>query len=281
MLQNRYAKADCFMNQYWEDYFSHFREFYENCESTFFKYSDRISELTQKQKEFVNKEMQLEKLVGVSSPLIINTLLKSPTKANFAKYLIRSLNIEVDVHQVIDGESTFELLVKSLLLHHDSFYEVYVLQDLYRRGYKSRQSDEEFLRKVYKDIKTQTELEIWCVARFAFKLNDPRKIEKALNKVKVLFTIVSFKMKKPVGVRYPNLLGIANNAFLHYREDGDICLAAMRYYGVDKEIIARDHKKTFQYRKEDYEKYRPIQDEEFVNIIQELFPELAPNSIES
>ncbi|MEI9946328.1 MAG: hypothetical protein WDN26_19170 [Chitinophagaceae bacterium] len=54
---------------------------------------------------------------------------------------------------------------------------------------------------------------------------------------KVLFSILSFKMKKPVGINYPNLLGIANNAIQHYRENGDILIKCnASFWGVQRDF---------------------------------------------
>ena len=89
-----------------------------------------------------------------------------------------------------------------------------------------------------------------------------------------LFTIVSFKMKKPVGIRYPNLLGVANNAFLNYRSHGDLLIKAMQHYGAYDQVIKRDRKQTFRYRLEDFEMYKPVQDTAFNTIVFKIFSEL-------
>jgi hypothetical protein len=116
------------------------------------------------------------------------------------------------------------------------------------------------------------------LARFVVLLNDAVLIEKAFQERNSLLTIVSFKLKKPVGINYPNLLGVANNAFLHYRAHGDILLHAMKHYGVYEEVLKRDQKKSFTYRLEDFQRYKPIQDPMFAEIAHKVFPELKTES---
>ncbi len=48
----------------------------------------------------------------------------------------------------------------------------------------------------------------------------------------------------------------------------------MHHFGVYKEIFDRDKKKVFQEKMLDFEKYKPIQDKEFLDIITKVFPEL-------
>lgn len=145
---------------------------------------------------------------------------------------------------------------------------------LYKRGYESKDCDEKYLRDVYKNLPTQSSFASWCIARFTYLLNDYEKFEKVYRNDKVLFTILSFKLKKPVGINYPNLLGIANNAIQHYRDNGDIIIKAMHKYEVYEEILSRDKKKVFQEKKADFDKFKPIQDRHFQEIITTLFPEL-------
>ena len=115
---------------------------------------------------------------------------------------------------------------------------------------------------------------IWCIARFAYLLDNSELLEKALQDENTLLTIVSFKLKKPVGINYPNLLGVANNAFLHYRANGDILLHAMKHYGVYEETLKRDQKKTFRYRIDDFQKYKPIHNSSFNEFVYKILPEL-------
>ena len=124
-------------------------------------------------------------------------------------------------------------------------------------------------------IKTKPQLTSWCYARICFKLHDAVKIEKAFSKIKVISIILSFKLLRPVGYNFPNLLGVANIAITHYGEHGDLILGAIKQYDVYNKIMKLDFKRVFRAKQKDYIESRPIQDTEFNKIIYEIFPELS------
>ena len=147
----------------------------------------------------------------------------------------------------------------------------------FKRGYINIKKDDIFLVDFYKNkISNQQMLELWCLARICYKLNNHDKIEKAFSKDRVILSILSFKQGKPVGFNYPNLLGVANNAIQHYREQGDLILRSMKTFNVYDDIKIRDKKGTFKLKEQDFEKFKPIQDIDFDEIAYEIFPELKP-----
>lgn len=266
---------------YWQkisldEYFDNLKDYYTNCEKSSFRLSNKVQELTQEEKNYVNSNVNLEGITGFGKEQLLNLLLRLPDKYNFARHLILSDNIELKVNSILDGKSTFIYILDLIKTNTDDVYSVqHMLLELYKRGYQSKECDGTFLKEIYKELPSNDAFELWCTARFAYILNDHKKFEKVCRNEKVLFTILSFKQKKPVGINYPNLLGIANNAIQHYRDNGDILVKAMHYYGVYKEIIERDKKRVFQEKKADFEKYKPIQDKEFLEIILTVFPELV------
>jgi len=124
-------------------------------------------------------------------------------------------------------------------------------------------------------LKNEYQCLAWSLARFAYKLNDASLIEKAFLYHMPLLTIASFKMGRPFGINYHNLLGIANNALQHYHSNIELIIHAMETYDVFYNIEKRDHKKTFKQRMEDYYETMPAQDPDIAQVAFLLFPELS------
>lgn len=262
-----------------DEYLVNLRDYYSNCEKPSFRLAHKVQELTQEEKDYVNANINLQGITSFNKECLIISLLSLPGKFNFVRHLIVSGNIELEVNNFLDGKTTFICLLKQLISTSDEFYSAgHLFLELYKRGYESKECDEVFLREIYKDLPTKNSLAVWCIARFAFLLNDHKTFDKAFRNDRVLFSIISFKMKKPVGFNYPNLLGVANNAIQHYRDHGDILIKSMYHYEVYNDIIERDKKKVFQGKQKDFEKYKPIQDKEFVEIVMHLFPELKASA---
>lgn len=247
--------------------------FFEDSSRGGFSGSNKISEFTESEKAYFNSKFSLSTLVGVSEDILFNAVLTDNTKYNFATFLLTNDIFAFSVSNTIKNKTCFQLASEILFSMADKYYQNILLL-LFKRGYKVQESDHNYVKSLYAQIASQEQLVIWCKIRFALLLNEPALYEIASIKEKVLLTIVSFKMKKPVGIHYPNLLGVANNAFLHYRDNGDILLKAMKHYNVYDELIKRDQKKTFKYRLEDFQLYKPVQDSIFNEIVFKIFPEL-------
>lgn len=92
---------------------------------------------------------------------------------------------------------------------------------------------------------------------------------------KVLFIILSLKKGKPIGYKFPNLLGVLNNAFSYYKNSIDIIFKAIDVYDREKEILKLDSRKgVFQRFSREYQDNKPVQNEELASIIKIIFPEL-------
>jgi len=246
--------------------------FYQDSSRGGFSGSNKISEFTESEKTYFNSKFSLTKLVGVSEDTLLNAVLTDKTKYYFATFLLANDIFSFSVSHTLNGKTCFQLASELVFETVKGFDNLLLL--LFKRGYRIQESDHNFTKNLFTQIASQDQLVNWCRIRFALLLNDPALYEIASHHEKVLLTIVSFKMKKPVGIHYPNLLGVANNAFLHYRDNGDILLKAMKYYNVYDEIIKRDQKKTFKYRLEEFQLYKPVQDTIFNGIILKIFPEL-------
>jgi hypothetical protein len=274
IYQGRKEKIDQFI--------SYLNEYYLNCSKPDFYYSGYIDSFTEEDIVYFNEKFDLEKLVGVPKNEIMITLFSDLNKVNFGKYLLHRKCFNIDVNYAdSSNKSLFQFIVDYANMGVEYFHWT-LLTALYCRGYVNTQFDEKFLVEFYKSkIKSERSLEIWCFARACFKLADGDKISKMYSKEKVLLSIISFKMGKPVGFNYPNLLGVANNAIQHYREQGDLMILAMKKYNIYNDLLKRDKKGTFKLKLEDYNRFKPIQDLEFNEIIYQVFPELnegVPNS---
>lgn len=258
-----------------DDYIANLKDFYNDCSKGYFTTCNTVESLNQEEKLYLNENLHLDKLIGVEKSLLLNRVLQDKSKLNFARHLLTSLNIDLDVNSVDESNKTiFELFIENAISTKDNLYHNQIIY-LYKRGYCNTKSDELFLVDLYKTkIKSQQMLELWCLARICFILNNAQKIEKALSSDRVILTLISFKQGKPIGFNYPNLLGVANNAIQHYRENGDLILYAMKFYKVYEDIRQRDKKGTFKLKEGDYQKFRPIQDTDFNEIAFEIFPEL-------
>ncbi|RYE33251.1 MAG: hypothetical protein EOP48_30810 [Sphingobacteriales bacterium] len=256
-----------------EDIIDRMNHFYVDSSRTTFKDADKLDDFTEDDKLYFNSLFSLPHIIGGEPDAILNTVLSDASKYHFAIFMLRNGIFAFPVSYTKQGVTAFQLMARFVFLGNSTFHG-HGLLFLFGRGYKIQQSDIEFVSKLFNVISSEDQLSHWCIIRFALLLNDPDLLEAALMHHMSLFTIVSFKMKKPVGIRYPNLLGVANNAFLHYRSHGDILLKAMKHYGVYEEVIKRDRKNTFQYRMEDFELYKPVQEAAFNDIVFKIFPEL-------
>jgi hypothetical protein len=235
-----------------------------------------IQNLTVEEIKYLNEKIALDKLVGVENKYLLNRLLQNSNNLPFVTHIlsISCLNLEVNENEP-SINTNFQLLFEAIVAHNDHYGDPWQLMLLYDRGYASTKADEVFLINFYKhEIRNQLRFEYWCIARIIFKLNDAQKIRIAREKSKVIFTLLSLKLKKPIGIRYPNLLGVANNALLHYTEHTDLILYAMKHYQIYDEIVSKDRRGSFNYRLENLMSYKPIQDLNFLELAFDIFPEL-------
>lgn len=260
-----------------DEYISNLADFYNDSSKGSIRTSNTIETLNQEETDYLNENINLEKLIGVEKKFILSKVLSDKSKFNFGRHLLTSLSIELEVNSIDEtNKSIFQLLIENTENALDYFFLDEILF-LYKRGFIHTKVDETFLIDFYKNkIKSERHLELWCLARVCYKLHNHDKIEKAFSKQKIILTILSFKQGKPIGINYPNLLGVANNAIQYYREQGDLLLAAMKHYKVYSDIISRDFKGSFKLKEQDFHKFKPIQDTDFNEILYEIFPELKP-----
>ena len=257
-----------------DDCVNEIQEYYKNPDSDYLPNGNIINRLNQEERKTVNKNLKLEQLVGSQKNLVVQSLIKDKSKDRFTFYLLSSnyIDYEVNAYDKTKATSFIEL---SKRLFYDKVWGSYLIMQLFLRGYKIKEEDNQFVLSLYKEVKEIKDFETWTMLRYAVKLDDADKFQKALIKNREINTILSFKKKKPIGFNFPNLLGVAINAIQNYRESGDLILKAIDVFEVNDIIFRLDRKNnTFKRKRDEYLKNRHLQDKEFENVAFQLFPEL-------
>jgi hypothetical protein len=263
-----------------DNYIRELREFYNDSDEYRFKNPNLINNLDKSELIYLNKNLNLEEIVGCQKRYVLNNLIQDNTKDKFTFYILMAKRFEFEINHFDQTKSTvFIELAKRIF--YDNVWGSYLIDSIFQRGYEIKEEDIQFVFSLYKKgvVKDINNFHTWTMLRFAVLFKDRDKFQKSLIKRNEIYTILSFKEKKPIGFNFPNLLGVAINAIQNYRENGDIILKAMDVYDVNKIIYSLDKKKnTFTRKKNEYLKNRHLQDEKFKNIAIEIFPELNTNN---
>ncbi len=266
--------------EYWkEEYFKtflvEFPKYYRDPSANYFQSQNLPSKLNKKEQELLNEKVNLPKLVGCKKKLVLNELLKNSAKDKFTFYLIQTIEIDCEVNSYDKTKKTVFIEIAQRYFYQETWISPYLISKIFERGYEIKEEDNQFVFDLHKQIKKQSDLDKWATLRFATKLNDKDKFEIAQNHTQELFTMLSFKMGKPIHFNFPNLLGVAINAIIHYRESGDLILKAIEKFGRFEKILKLDQRKgTFKRKRLEYLENKPIQNKEFEDIAIELFPEM-------
>jgi len=250
-------------------------KYYLDSSAEYFAGQGIVDKLNIEETKYLNENLDLSKIIGVDENLILNEILKLKEKNKFSYFLLRSLNIKIEINQIDEnGKTVFMLLAENYFIEKNGFL-IQSINQLFERNYFIKKEDEDFVTELYKKIQSQTQLESWSLLRFAIKLNDKDKFSLAYQNHRELFVILSLKLNKPISFNFPNLLGVMNNAMQFYRENGEMILKAMNFYERTNQIMKLDEKKgTFKKKLVEFETNKPIQNQEFKEIILILFPEL-------
>lgn len=261
-------------NEAIDDCVNEIREYYQNPDSDYLPCGNLINRLNQQERKVVNSNLKLEELVGSPKDLIIQNLIKDKSKDKFTFYLLSSSCIDYEIN-AYDKTKATTFIELSKRLFYDKVWGAYLVIQLFLRGYRIKEEDNQFILNLYREVKEIKDFEIWTMLRYAVILDDADQFQKALIKSREINTILSFKKKKPIGFNFPNLLGVAINAIQNYRESGDIILKAIDVFEVNEIIFQLDRKNnTFKRKRDEYLKNRHLQDKEFENVAFQLFPEL-------
>jgi len=174
---------------------------------------------------------------------------------------------------MIDNEPTeFTEEAKFYYLHGTG--KPHGLLKILKRGYEISEEDTKAVNNLHTLIKGEDYFLKWCRLRFMVKLKHEALIKLAIKKEKVLFTILSIKIGKPIRFNFHNLLGVLNNALEYYKESGDLIIHALHTYDQFDHVINLDSKEVFVGKVEAYEGNKPEQNRQLEEIIGILFPEL-------
>ena len=196
-------------------------------------------QLDEEESEYANNLLDFEKITGLPNNEFVFRSLENPVKREFITRLLKCARLNFEVNFGNEKQQTVFQLITEYIFDHPGYFTFYdnPYLTIYRNGYINQPSDIAFLKTIYDTkVKSPRDLELWCFARFAFILNDYEMIKMAYAEYKVLFTILSFKLKKPIGIGYPNLLGIANSALQHYTTHADMIIRALHEYKVYKSV---------------------------------------------
>lgn len=251
--------------------------YYDNPNEYKFTSGNLLSRLQKEEIEYLNQNLELDKIVGCSKNNILNTLINDKSKDNFTFYILFAKEIEVDVNHYNKIKTT-NFIDLSKRIFFDDTWDFFMIKNLLDRGYKIKLDDDKYTIALYNEgfVKSNEEYRKWAKLRLAVKLKEGQKLEKAYTKIQEIYTILSFKEKKPRGSNLSSLLEIAINAIQNYKENGDIILKAIQVYNIEEELVRldRNNKKTYPRKKAEYLKNPPHQDKEFEEIVKELFPEI-------
>lgn len=251
------------------------KRYYKDCSANYFENSNLPNNLNKEEVIYLNENLELHKIVESEKGLILNNTLKSKEKMNFSFYLLITENIHFEINKLDRLKKSVFMLLAEIYFNENDFFTIYYFKNLFKKNYEIKPEDEIYILNLYENFNNPKKLEKWMYLRFAQKLNDSEKFGLALRKSNELFTIISFKMKKPIILKFPNLKDIAVNAIQNYRENGDIILKAMSKFKQAEKIMILDQKKgTLKRKLKEYTENRPIQDTEFENIVNIIFPEL-------
>ncbi len=267
------------MNEWTKDkidnYISEFSSFYLDCSTGTFSGLTLPTKLNKKELEYLNDNLNLHEIIGVQKRHLFNEVLKDSSKDNFSFYLLRTLGINFSINNYDKLKSTcFIELAKKYFATNTLFFTDHFVK-LFHRGYDIKIEDEKFVEQLYKKVRKPEDFEKWMYLRFAVLLKDGAKFEYALSKNKQLFTLLSFKLKRPIYFNMQNLLKVAINGLSNYRECGMLILDAINTFDVEEHIYDLDIKNgTFFRKRNEFLDNRPIQDKDLEEIAKIILPEL-------
>lgn len=95
---------------------------------------------------------------------------------------------------------------------------------------------------------------------------------------RLLFSILSFKMKKIIGYSFDNFIQLAHHT-LHKKEFTNTFLNSIEsYYGLNK-LLSEDKKGTLRNKLIEYKNNQIEQNAQYNEVISQIFPEAIKNEI--
>lgn len=229
-------------------------------------------ELTRQIKDLDNEELEilgdvLESEFGNDQPFWYS-LLQTP-KSNFTNFVLRHEEIPVNCGYQIDEITAFQYIA-SIDLEPKFLGHLYL--NFLRKGYKSTNSDESWIKekvKKYSELNKQ-ELERVVLFKYIWQLKSPELVNKILEITHIIFPIVSFKLGVVLGSELKKLISVANN-FLEYRKEYiELMIAALKLKDTEG-VLKRE---SFQKKLDAYYKNPIEQKKDYDEVLALILPEL-------
>jgi hypothetical protein len=260
---------------YIDDFIFELEKYYLDCSNQYFTSMTVVDKLNEVEIEYLNENINLQKIIGVKTKNILNETLKDKSKNNFTSFLINSKNIKLELNLLNETRKTLFIQIFINCISENSNLLLSTIGALMNRGYIIKEEDEKFVNEIYKTLRHQKEQERWYFIRFVILLKDGKKFNYICQKQKEMFILLSLKLQKPIHFNFTNLIGVLNNAFQYYRESGDIFLKAIKVYKLTEKIQILDSKNnSFKRKVNEYIENKPFQNKDFEDVVKEIFPEL-------
>ncbi len=259
MTENRKQKINDFINE--------FTKFSIDCSADTFPGLTLPSTLNQEEIIYLNKILEIHKICGYPKKDLIHELLQNPKNDNLTFYLLRYPQLDYEVNSYDRLNSTvFMKLAMKFFFTYEIFFQSHIC-NLFIKGYNIKQEDIKYVNGLYNTNANLQEFEKWAFLRFAVKLNDGQKLDKAYLNMNKMLTLLSIKTNKHLIFNYPDLLKVAINGLSNYQDCGEIILETIDKSKYKDLIYNLDIKnKTFQKKKDAFLKNKPHQDTDLKEI---------------
>lgn len=152
---------------------------------------------------------------------------------------------------------------------------------LFKLGYVISRDDSILLYRLLNSagIKQSDEardiIEKFTFLSFMARIKTRDSYNKILKVIKPLYGVASIKSGKMVGTRFENLKQVTNMILDHHPEFGDIYLHALDVYKRKESLLKEDRKGNIKKLIDRYRANKPVQENAYNSIINEIFPELG------
>lgn len=221
---------------------------------------------TEEEIDLLNRELKL-----TSKPEFIIDLFKNNKKPNFLRYICDNDKIAIDLQSVkLEDKTLLQLIIKER-----SYDYRFLLSNLFRKGYRLTEEDEQLLAEMTNQDPTKESIEK-CGLIKAYSRLLTKRLAFSVDKIdKIIFSILSVELGRIVGFGFKNLKEVTNNFFEYHRDFGDIYLRAMKVFNQYDKLIREDKSDKMKKKIEKFINNRPKQNTEYDELLYEMFPELV------
>lgn len=228
--------------------------------------TSEVSQLNELEITLLNEKLGLTTRHKNGIPVVHDWIRNSNQSYDyFLQFLFVSENIHIDFSSKTADNTT---LFQEILLN-NTLYSHYLIKPILKRGYELNDEDCSLYEKLYGD-----EQDMLLLYRICSQLKDKSLVAYVFAHDKLLYTIESAACKKIVGYRLANWVALANNAIDHHKEYWEFIELAFKKYGIWDLIIASDRKGNFRKKLENFNRTRPEQKTDYIDLLRNRYPEL-------